>query len=172
MNPLCGFQSLWGIQTRSEVEIEKGFNAKGWVIQRFPKCLFALQESLDGWSMKLANSREVPPPLCLQCRAGTKAHTKASKVVRGCGHIFACVWGPEGGGEDSNTNFSVHSFLVQGQCREITKGCFLWTWSAIWEMSTISNSTTILLQIVPVLKVPFYYLVPKWLYETAMGKHF
>lgn len=29
MNPLCGFQSLCGIQTRSEVEIDKGFNANG-----------------------------------------------------------------------------------------------------------------------------------------------
>lgn len=131
MNPLCGFQPLWGIQTRSEVEIEKGFNAKGWVIQRFPKYLFALQESLGGRSMKLGKGREVPPPLYLQCRAGTKAHTKASKVVRGCGHIFACAWGQEGGGEDSNTNFSVSTFLLQEQWREITKGGFLWTWSAI-----------------------------------------
>lgn len=29
MNPLCGILPLCGIQTRSEVEIEKGFNAKG-----------------------------------------------------------------------------------------------------------------------------------------------
>lgn len=29
MNPLCGILPLCGIQTRSEVEIQKRFNAKG-----------------------------------------------------------------------------------------------------------------------------------------------
>lgn len=141
MNPLCGFQSLCGIQTRSEVEIEKGFNAKGWVIQRFPKYLFAVQKSVDGCNMELGNTKEVPLPLYLQCRAGTQAHTKASKAVRACGHIFACVWGQQGGGEDGNTDFSVHTLLLQARCREIAKGCFLWTWSAIWDMSTISSGS-------------------------------
>lgn len=28
MNPFCAFQSFCGIQTRSKVEIDKGFNAK------------------------------------------------------------------------------------------------------------------------------------------------
>lgn len=63
-----------------------------------------------------------PLPLHLQCRAGTKAPTKASKVARGSGHIrghliFACVWGQEGGREDGNTDFSVHTLLLQAQCK-------------------------------------------------------
>lgn len=56
MNPLCGFQSLCGIQTRNEVEIDKGFNAKGWAIQRTPKYLFSPQKALDGRNFKLGNT--------------------------------------------------------------------------------------------------------------------
>ena len=57
MNPLCGFQALCGIQTRSEVEIEKGFNAKGGAIQRIPKYIFfSPQKPLDGRNIKLGNT--------------------------------------------------------------------------------------------------------------------
>lgn len=124
MNSLCGFQTLYGIQIRSEVGIEKGFNAKGWVIQRFPKYLCALQKSLDGWNTKLGNTREVLPPLYLQYRAGKKAHTKASKVVRGCGHVIASVWGQQGGREDGNRFFSPYYFTSKHNAERLLKGVF------------------------------------------------
>lgn len=137
MNPFCGFQPLCGIQIRSKVGIEKSFNARGWVIQKFPKYLFALQKSLDGWNTKLGNTREVLPPLYLQYRAGKKSHIKASKVVRGCGHIFESVWGQEGGREDDNRFFSPYSsFTSKNNAERLLKGVFFgsevlfgkWTW--------------------------------------------
>jgi len=45
MNPVCRFHALCRIQTGSEVEIKKGFNAKTLAIQRIPKYFFPPKET-------------------------------------------------------------------------------------------------------------------------------
>lgn len=107
MNPLCRFQSLCGIQTRSEVGIEKGFNAKGWVIQRFAKYLFALQKSLDGWNIKLGNTREIPPTSLFAMQGW---HTGTHKSFKGCeglwAHLCMCMGTGRGRGGWQHRFFS------------------------------------------------------------------
>lgn len=152
MNPLCGFQSLCGIQTRSEVEIEKVLMQRDEPFKGFPN-IFSPTKT-PWWAERQAGQHlRRPPPPHLQCRAGTKAHTKASKVARGSRHIrghliFACVWGQEGGREDGNTDSQSTLFLYNDNVNRLQKGvslglkCYLGSEQYFKWLLLLANSPT------------------------------
>lgn len=133
----------------------------------FPNIFFPTETT---WWLEHQTGQHLrPPPPRLQCRAGTKAHTKASKVARGSGHIrghliFACVWGQEGGREDGNTDFHSICFLYKHNVNRLQKAS-----SAIWEVMNTSDGPSCW-QIVPPLNemslfiiiCPIDYMKQRW----------